>query len=94
MEAQSGTRDKNSEDMGKDEAQAGGEGRGAEVEEGRRGRGGGSVSNGTWEGEEAEEEISGKREAGEEKEKGRDAKEVRNGEFLSPKGVEGMKVVV
>ena len=62
MEAQSGIRDKNSEDMGKDEAQAGGEGRGAEVEEGRRGRGGGSVSNGTWEGEEAEEEISGKRE--------------------------------
>ena len=32
------------------------------------------------------------RKAGEEK--GRDTKEVRNGEFLSPKGVEGMKVVV
>ena len=33
-----------------DEAQAGGEGRGAEIEEGRRGRGGGTVSSGKWEG--------------------------------------------
>jgi len=48
--------------MGNDEAQAGGDGRGTEMEEGRRGRGGGTVSRGKWEGEVVEEEMSGKRE--------------------------------
>ena len=78
--------------MGNDEAQAGGDGRGT------RNRDGGGEARARWR-HGVKWEMGGRSsgggdlgEAGEEK--GGDAKEIRNGKLLSPKGIEGMEVVM